>query len=135
VAYHEFENLEAAMPVSGLDGCATRWAETLLVEDAEVLASYEHPDGRRPIVTTKRFGAGRVTYVGTVPDCSLAAALYGESQLWAPSVTALSAVNAAGERLWFVHNWSGASVVMSPPVPVGRIELGPWDVRVLKEAQ
>ncbi|TDO56137.1 beta-galactosidase [Kribbella sp. VKM Ac-2571] len=148
MAYQEFENLESAMPVSGLDGYATRWAETLLVDDADVLATYEHPTGRRPIVTSKQFGAGQVTYVGTVPDRALAAALYGESRLWAPSVTALSAVNAAGERLWFVHNWSRTAVVVEPPtavvppVPVesgqvalARVELGPWDVQVLKEAQ
>ncbi|NIK57733.1 beta-galactosidase [Kribbella shirazensis] len=138
VTYQEFENLDSALPVTGLRGQATRWAETLIVDDAEVLASYQHPGGeRRPIVTTKRCGAGRVTYVGTVPDTELAAALwtasYGESRLLAPSVTALSAVNAAGERLWFVHNWSGTAVVVEPP-GFEQFELGPWDVRVLRES-
>ncbi|HET6739851.1 MAG TPA: beta-galactosidase [Kribbella sp.] len=135
ISYQEFENLESAMPVSGLSGCATRWAETLIVDDAEVLASYRHPSGEeRPIVTTKRCGRGRITYVGTVPDALLAAALYGESQLWAPSVTAMSAVNGAGERLWFVHNWSATAVTVEPSA-LGRVELGPWDVRVLKESR
>jgi beta-galactosidase len=134
VGYQEFENLDTAVPVTGLAGSATRWAETLIVDDALVLASYQHPGGdRRAIVTTKRFGSGRVTYVGTLPDPALAAALFGESRAWAPSVTALSAVNAAGERLWFVHNWSGVAVTVKPPVDVldGAVELGPWDVRVL----
>ncbi|MEU8221086.1 beta-galactosidase [Kribbella sp. NPDC048915] len=133
VGYQEFENLDSPRPVRGLAGCATRWAETLIVDDADVLASYEHPGGeRRPVVTSKRFGGGRVTYVGTVPDAALAAALYGKSRLWAPSVTALSAVNAAGERLWFVHNWSGTAVTVTPPREVaGPVQLGPWDVRVL----
>jgi beta-galactosidase len=156
VHYLEFENLVDELPVSGLAGKAMRWAETLIVDDADVVAWYNHPGGgRRPIVTTKRCGTGRVTYVGTVPDPLLAASIHGESRLWAPSVTALSAVNPAGERLWFVHNWSGTAVSVDPPLvlrpiepgPValrsielgpiesGPIELGPWDVRVLKEGQ
>ncbi|MGZ0152282.1 beta-galactosidase [Kribbella sp. WER1] len=135
LSYQEFENLEVACAVEGLAGHATRWAETLHVDDADVLATYRHPSGeRRPIVTTKRCGSGRITYVGTVPDADLAAGLFGESRLWAPSVTAMSAVNAAGERIWFVHNWSGTPVTVEPAV-LGRIELGPWDVRVLKEAR
>ncbi|HEY3510891.1 beta-galactosidase [Kribbella sp. NPDC051137] len=135
LSYQEFENLDDAFAVEGLAGHATRWAETLLVDDADVLATYRHPGGeRRPIVTTKRCGRGRITYVGTVPDASLAAGLFGESRLWAPSVTAMSAVNAAGERIWFVHNWSGTAVTVEPAV-LGRVELGPWDVRVLKEGR
>ncbi|GAA3147530.1 beta-galactosidase [Kribbella aluminosa] len=135
LGYQEFENLDVALPVEGLAGHATRWAETLLVDDADVLATYRHPSGeRRPIVTTKRCGSGRITYVGTVPDASLAAGLFGDSRVWAPSVTAMSAVNADGERIWFVHNWSGTAVTVEPAV-LGRIELGPWDVRVLKEGR
>ncbi|WP_328519142.1 beta-galactosidase [Kribbella sp. NBC_00359] len=126
VHYLEYENLLDDVPVTGLNGHARRWAEALIVDDAEPLAWLEHPRGR-PIVTTKRFGAGRVTYVGTVPDPALAAAIHGKSATWAPSVTALSAVNSAGERLWFVHNWSGAEVA------VKGLELGPWDVQVLRE--
>jgi beta-galactosidase len=126
VHYLEYENLLDDLPVTGLDGHATRWAETLIVDDAEPLAWLGHPRGR-PIVTTRQFGAGRVTYVATMPDPVLSAAIHGKTADWGPSVTALSAVNSAGERLWFVHNWSGVDVV------AGRLELAPWDVRVLRE--
>ncbi|WP_432879013.1 beta-galactosidase [Kribbella sp. CA-245084] len=148
LVYQEFENLAEGVAVRGLRGlrgCATRWAERLVVDDAEVLASFEHPGGgQRAVVTTKPFGAGRVTYVGTVPDAELSASLYGESRLWGPSVTAMSAVNPAGKRLWFVHNWSGEELTVRPPVrveqllPVGpgeAVVLGAWDVVVLEEAQ
>jgi len=148
VHYQEYENLVDDLPVTGLRGHATRWAERLILDDAEPLAWFEHPGGeRRPIVTTKPFGEGRVTYVGTVPDPVLAAAVHGEKAVWGglpESVTALSAVNAAGERVWFVHNWSGVEVRVEAPAglidvlsqeKVERLELGPRDVRVLCEEQ
>jgi beta-galactosidase len=141
VHYLEYENLLDPQPVVGLEGHATRWAERLIVDDADVLASFEHPGGgRRPVVTSKSFGAGRVTVVGTVPDGALARSMFSRAldSVWSElpaSVTALSAVNPAGERLWFVHNWSGSPVSIQPPANVagGRLELGPRDVRVLRE--
>ncbi|WP_406052494.1 beta-galactosidase [Kribbella sp. NBC_00889] len=169
--YQEYENLAEDLPVSGLEGHATRWAETLLVDNADPVAWFTHPAGaQRPIVTTKRWGEGRVTYVGTVPDPALARAIAalparsrpaegdaspvpatsteraaGEGSPWSgvpEAVTALSAVNRVGERLWFLHNWSGDAVVVEAPGEmvdvlggglVGRVELGAWDVRVLRE--
>ena len=148
VCYSEYENLLDPLPVVGLDGHATRWADRLIVDNAEVLAAFDHPGGgRRPVVTSKEFGAGRVTVVGTVPDAALARAVFTRamSPVWSglpESVTALSAVNPAGERLWFLHNWSGSAVVVEPPLglidvlrqtSVDRLELGPRDVRVLRE--
>jgi len=144
VCYSEYENLQDPLPVVGLDGHATRWADRLIVDNAEILAAFDHPGGgRRPVVTSKEFGAGRVTVVGTVPDAALARAIFSRamSPLWSglpESVTALSAVNSVGERLWFVHNWSGSAVVVKPPIgltAVDRLELGPRDVRVLREAR
>ncbi|NUT98715.1 MAG: hypothetical protein HOY78_42605 [Saccharothrix sp.] len=56
---------------------ATAWADALSPTEAEVLASYEHPHfARWPAVTTHRCGAGRITCVGTVPDQTLARALF-----------------------------------------------------------
>ena len=41
----------------------------LVLEGAETLACYEHPHlGRRPAITSHAHGAGRVTYVGMLPD-------------------------------------------------------------------
>ncbi|MDQ0957349.1 hypothetical protein QFZ66_001227 [Streptomyces sp. B4I13] len=41
---------------------ATRWADGLTVDDAEVLVEYNHRHfGRWPAVTTRRHGRGRVT--------------------------------------------------------------------------
>jgi beta-galactosidase len=151
VHYSEYENLLDQQPVVGLEGHATRWAERLIVDHAEVLAAFEHPGGgRRPIVTTSEFGSGRVTLVGTVPDAALARSIFSQAAtaLWTElpaSVTAMSAVNPAGKRLWFVHNWSGANVTVRAPMALvdvlrdvvvaagTELELSGRDVRVLRQ--
>lgn len=66
-----------AGPGEGLaDAHATGWVDGLQVQDAEVLAEYDHPHfGRWPAVTTRAHDAGRITTVGTVPDPALARAI------------------------------------------------------------
>ncbi|MDX2546595.1 beta-galactosidase, partial [Streptomyces sp. WI04-05B] len=82
VSYDEFSNLTAGIPVRAVPGgpfrlpdsaTASHWVDGLTVTDAEPLVTYDHPHfGRWPAVTTRRHGAGRVTYVGTVPGRDLA---------------------------------------------------------------
>jgi beta-galactosidase len=168
--YDEYTNLDAPLRVvapedSALalpnDAAATRWIESYLTSSssqpsqpsgATVLATYEHPfHGDYAAVTTRAHGSGRITTVGTVPNPQLAAAVLawaGASlpDLWrpsAPSVRVHSAVNAAGERLWVVQNWSWDEVAVEVPVaaadlhtgdPVAAgssLALGAWDVRVV----
>lgn len=151
VWYDEFSNLRAPLPLEAGEGAeglsfapmegasGTRWADGVQVTDeaTQVLAQYAHPHfGRWPAVTTREAGNGRITYVGTVPDQDLAAALVewavrvggveagggrGASEgregrgdrearaAWRPatgSQTVFSARNGAGERVRFLHNWS-----------------------------
>ncbi|WP_326794155.1 beta-galactosidase [Streptomyces sp. NBC_01808] len=170
VHYAEYSSLREPVPVraAGPGGTtrrtgfrlppgarATAWADGLVPAGAEPLAWYEHPHfGRWPAATTHRYGAGRVTYVGTLPDSAFAAALAeftgpGVRQRWRDlpeSVTVTSARNGAGERLWFVHNWSWEPVRAVAPEAVTdvlagdtaqgveEIRLGAWDVRVLRSA-
>ncbi|NUQ87741.1 MAG: beta-galactosidase, partial [Glycomyces artemisiae] len=162
VWYDEFANLPAPVPVRPADGSPLRldtaagvqWADGLILEGAEALAEYEHPHyGRFPAVTTKAHGQGRVTCVGTVPDAALGAALFAwlaPAGAWRPdhpSVTATSGVTAAGETIRFVHNWSWNETEVPLPAAavdlLGEVEyaagaslpLGPWDVKVLREAR
>ncbi|WP_112237913.1 beta-galactosidase [Kribbella monticola] len=153
VTYDEFSNLSHEVRVHGAalqlggDAAATRWADGLQVEGAEVLASYDHPHfGRWPAITTRAHGQGRITYVGTVPNGPLAVALFRwiapgpETELPA-SVSITSATAADGRRLKFVHNWSWDTVGVDLEEPLhdvladtpveGKLTLGPWDVRVL----
>ncbi|MFH9710353.1 beta-galactosidase [Streptomyces luteogriseus] len=157
VTYDEFGNLRDPLPVTGTDllplppgAHALHWADGLSPRGAETLAAYEHPHfGRWPAATTHRHGAGRVTYVGTVPDPVFARALfdrYAPDGAWRParpSVTATSATARDGRRVRFLHNWSWDEV--SVPVPTAlrdalsdavyadEVPLGPWDVKVLRE--
>jgi len=141
------------------DAAAEWWIDGIRPTGAQVLAGYEHPHfGRFAAVTTQRAGSGRVTMVGTVPNPQLAAAVLrwatsgsgpidagSDWQAQAPSQTVTGARNPRGEHLRFVHNWSwtpsaftlpcGATdVVTGTSFPAGAtIELGSWDVRVLRE--
>ncbi|MEU6548894.1 beta-galactosidase [Streptomyces sp. NPDC046915] len=161
VSYDEFSNLLRDVPVRSAPGSpldlpsgatATRWADGLAVTDAEVLVEYDHPHfGRWPAVTTRRHGAGRVTYVGTVPGRDLArtlagwlapAARHGWGDLPA-SVTVSTGTAPDGRRVHIVHNWSWEPASVSAPGPLSDVldgtsvaagtalDLGPWDVRVL----
>ncbi|WP_033306791.1 beta-galactosidase [Streptomyces iakyrus] len=157
VTYDEFSNLRDPLPVTGTHALplppgahALHWADGLSPRGAEILAAYEHPHfGRWPAATTRRHGAGRITYVGTVPDPAFARALfdrYAPDGAWRPahpSVTATSATARDGRRVRFLHNWSWEAVsvpvptalrdVLSDAVYADAVPLGPWDVKVLRE--
>jgi beta-galactosidase len=152
VRYGEYANLIDPVPVSGtLSGAATAWADGLVAEGADVLARYEHPHfGEFPAVTTHEYGAGRVTYAGTVPDRALARSLSAwlaaaslPPDPWRRSdAVRVTAARGDGRTLRFVHNWSWEPAALRPPAPVRdlltgeRVEslaLGRWDVRVLED--
>ncbi|MET7518451.1 beta-galactosidase [Streptomyces sp. NPDC005480] len=159
VSYDEFTNLDTPVEVHGSaelplppGARALHWTDALVPDGADVLAAYDDPHlGRWPAATTRQHGAGRITYVGTVPDPAFGEALFS----WAapdgiggrphPSVTASSATARDGRRVRFLHNWSWEPV--SVPLPdaaqdvlahvsyeAGQsVELGPWDVKVFTE--
>ncbi|HLH57688.1 MAG TPA: beta-galactosidase [Streptosporangiaceae bacterium] len=170
IGYEEYSNLAGELPVTGTAGGPLRvpagargtgWADGLELAGAEALASYAHPHfGRWPAVTTHRCGAGRATYVGTLPNRPLAAALAAWAEPVSPAgrewgsgrwaetpstVTCTRATNPSGQALRFVHNWSWDEVSLPVPGPVrdvladdrlaagDRLTLGPWDVKVLAE--
>ena len=159
VWYDEYSNLSVDLSVRssgtgglelGDDAAATRWVDGLQLDGADVLTGYDHPHfGQWPAITTRAHGSGRITYVGTVPNPALAAALFRwirpVSLTDLPSsVTVTSATAADGRRVRFVHNWSWDDHSLDLPAPVhdvlsdepvnGKLELGPWDVRVLVES-
>lgn len=164
IRYDEFSNLHAPVRVTG-DGAltvppgaqATRWIDGVHVDDADVLASYDHPHfGRFAAVTTRVHGSGRVTYVGTVPSIDLARAVMDwaveqgtGTPSWRPdtdSQTVSSSVNRHGETVHVVHNWSWEPSTFRLPTAAEdvldgtaheqgtAVELGSWDVRVFAVA-
>ena len=162
VRYHEFANA-LSVPLAagdvpefapGADAHGTLWADYLITETAEVLARFAGAFGDYPAITTNSHGAGRVTTLGTLPDPHTMRALldwidpHPAAAAWgsvAPSVTVSSATSRAGQRLWFLSNWSSTETTLTAPVELENIvtgdevaagqtvPLGPWDVIVLGE--
>lgn len=162
VSYQLYSNLATPLGVRTDDADlelpaaaqATGWADELQLEGAQSLVTYDHPHfGRFPAVTSHRFGAGRVTYLGTLPNPALAKAI-GEWALRQAGVQPLSATQPepvrittartrAGGRLAFASNWSfdehtvrepalaGHDLLADAPVPADGLRLGPWDIKVV----
>ncbi|MFP5415451.1 MAG: beta-galactosidase [Actinomycetes bacterium] len=158
VWYEEFSNLRGPVAVEGAlagpDAAASDWVDGLIVEGADVLATYRHPRfSAFPAVTTRSYGRGRITCVGTVPNRALAADLVRHlvpDPVGGPwqrdrSVTVLSGV-AHGRRTWFLHNWSATparataphdvvDLIDDAPLPAGHeFVLEAWGCRVLADA-
>jgi len=162
--YEEFSNLAGPVSVATADGVAfpivagaagTRWIDGLIADDAQVLATYNHPRFRDyPAITTKATGKGKVTMVGTVPSPELAASVMA----WAAptnahrevtaeplpaNVTIASGTMPDGSRAYFIFNWGWEprsimlATALTDPVtnanlaPQDNLDLTPWDARVL----
>jgi beta-galactosidase len=169
VHYLEATNLVGRVPVrgsrplaaGGTDAAdepfhATGWVDGLVVDDADVLASYAHPHlSRWPALTSREHGRGRVSYVGTVPDRAFARSIAAwvtrtslPEEPWRLSrgpLTRAGALTAAGERLHVLSNWgwdpqtfvlpaAACNLLTDQRLAAGdRIELEAWDLAVLVE--
>ncbi len=162
VSYDEYSNIWSQVALVGSDilslsdgAMATAWVDGLVLADATAIAHYQHRElGRFPAITTRATAAGRVTYVGTVPNPQLAEDLARwlvptpHSAEWVGTpqnrVTVQSGI-ARGRRVRFIFNWSGDEVVFETPtdttdletgkqLPRGsRLVLSPRDTRILSE--
>ena len=135
VSYQEFTTLTAPVALRGdADGWqpphearATGWADGLVLESAEALCWYDHPEfGRFPAATWQPYGKGSVTYIGTLPNPALASALaervlhiagLPELATLPPSVRLFAADLPSGDVLWYLTNWSASSVEIKLPHP------------------
>jgi beta-galactosidase len=157
--YEEFSHLTLPLEVdifSANGAQATHWVDGLISEGAETLARYKHEFFNRfPAVTTNKFGKGRATYVGTIPNYEFSDALarwFRESDNFAPipkslrkSVRTNSAVCKDGSRVHFVFNWDSTAAIVTLPFKSislinnlefpagGSCELGPWGIEIIKE--
>jgi beta-galactosidase len=157
IRYDEYSTLDAPAAVRSevfdlTDKAAgTGWADGLELDGADVLASYASGIYRdRPAATSRAVGAGRISYVGTLPNRELVTAILSWAVPaplatgWAreATVTLASGTVPAG-RAWFVSNWSPDAASVTPPadlldggvVVAGGIPLvlDPWTVKVLVE--
>ena len=141
VWYEEFSNLaaplelDAAAPLTLTPAAhATRWADGLLADGADVLARYRHREfGRFAAITTRKHGDGRITVLGTVPNAALGAELMrwavpepiaAEWSIVGSPVRVSSGRVTAGGRVWFVHNWSGSDATVTVPAALTDLDSG-----------
>lgn len=143
VWYDEYSTLDAPVGIDGATfggGQAEGWADALVADGADVVAAYTSGIyAGKPAVTSRQHGAGRVTYVGTLPDRALATSILR----WAVPITSASewrmdasvtvtSGTARGERIWFISNWSPEAATAHPPQRISGqpIVLEPWGVTI-----
>lgn len=156
LTYEEFSTLDGPVAVASdelqlVQARATGWADLIVAGAARSLVEYAAgPYAGNPAVTTHEFGQGQVTYVGTVPDRELAAAIVsfavGEPLAgnWVidAGITVTSGRARSG-RVWFVSNWSEHPAQVTTPFDLSDgtrfieartvLPLDPWELLVLHE--
>ncbi|WP_158861702.1 beta-galactosidase [Leifsonia sp. AG29] len=137
--YDEYSNLAEPLDVTAEEGFeleagsqATAWIDVLNLDGAQALARYEPNElGAVAAITTAAFGAGRVTYVGTVPNEPLARSLgrwlvpASAAAAWRAEIpVTVSTGRTRGKELAFVHNWSSRSHAVTVPAEAIHVETG-----------
>ncbi|MFE4949600.1 beta-galactosidase [Leifsonia sp. NPDC056665] len=140
---------------------AEAWMDLLVPEGAETLATVGSPHlGGYAAITTNQVGAGRMTWLGVLPDKKSMSAIVRwaltergvepAADLWADraeSIHVTSVRHQDNTRTWFIANCSWRDV--SVPVPsnpalvnagtgspvVRELTLGPWGCEVLQEVR
>ncbi len=160
--YQEFSNLVRPVRLTpdpyGVreQNVGSVWAEFLVPDTAEVLASYDHPYWKFPAITRNKFGRGTLTYEGTVVsdplqlavirDVLSRAGLSGPDQQLPNAVRVRHGSNAQGKLLHYYLNFSGTQqtfaysygdgrdLLSDHPVRKGTaLSLKPWDVAIVAE--
>jgi beta-galactosidase len=161
--YQEFSNLEKPLALkgdpfhAGEENQVSAWAEFLQPTTAKALAFYDHPFfGRWPAVTENHFGAGTLSYEGTmlsdklqsavVLDTLREAGLTGPDQQLPASVRVKSGTGRDGRALHYYLNYSSAPATVSYSYAAGvdlltghaistgqTASIGPWDLMIVKE--
>ena len=160
--YQEFTNLAKPARLTpdlfnlGQENVGSVWAEFLVPETAEVVASYDHPYWRFPAITRNRYGSGTLTYEGTVVTDALQrelvrdalgrAGLTSSDQNLPEQIRVRHGRNSQGKLLHYYLNFSGAAQTLSypygagtdlltnnPVTPRGTLTLKPWDLAIVAE--
>jgi beta-galactosidase len=161
--YQEFTSLRAPLELkgdpfhAGAQNKVSDWAEMLIPETAKGLAYYDLPFLERyPAVTRNQYGAGTLTYEGTVLSAELQqkvllevlklTGLESPDQQLPPPVRVKHGVNRKGKRLHYYLNYSNDAQKIVYPYGAGRdlltqtpvahaqtVALQPWDLAIIEE--
>ncbi|MDX2150636.1 MAG: beta-galactosidase [Bryobacteraceae bacterium] len=162
--YQEFTSLPKPQPLApdpfaaGAENTGSVWAEFLIPETAQVLASYDHPVWKFPALTRNAYGKGTLTYEGTnvtaalqkavTADALKRAGLWSADQAMPPAVKVRHARSSKGTVLHYFLNFSAGTQKISYSYAGGReltsekavskgevIALAPWGVAVIEETR
>jgi beta-galactosidase len=161
--YQEFSNLRQPVALkgdpfqAGADNQVSDWAEMLILEGAQPLAYYDHPFfGKYPAIARNHFGAGTLTYEGSVLSQKLQekvlldvlklAGLSGPDQQLPQPVRVKHGVNRKGKTIHYYLNYSSGTQTFVYSYGAGRdllgqtavapsqsITLKPWDLAIVEE--
>jgi beta-galactosidase len=162
VHYQEFTSLAEPVQLApdpygvGKENSGSVWAEFLIPDTAEVLASYNHRHWTFPAITRNKYGGGMLTYEGTVVtdrlqreivrDVLKRAGLLGADQDLPQTVKVRHGRDRQGKQLHFYLSFSGADqsvtypyargvdLLTDAPVAQGQVlTLKPWDLAIVAE--
>ncbi len=163
VSYQEFSNLEKPLALKddpfhmGAENKVSYWAEFLMPEHAQVLASYDHPFfGKWPAITENQFGSGSLVYEGTylsdalqkavIKNALAKAGVPAADQALPLTVHVQNGVNRLGKPLHYYFNYSAQDVTVKYGYGAGTellheksianadtFPLAPWDLAIIEE--
>lgn len=160
--YQEFTSLPDALSLTpdpyrvGSENTGSVWAEFLMPDTAQVLATYSHPHWNFPALTRNAYGKGTLTYEGTVVSDTLQRAIVREALTRAgvsvpdqdlPSTLKVRhGRDAQGRLLHYYFNFSdqgqsvsyryanGTDLLTSAPAQHGgALVLKAWDLAIVAE--
>jgi beta-galactosidase len=160
--YQEFTSLAEPVDLTpdpfqaGAENKASVWAEFLIADTAEVVASLDDTNWRFPAITRNRYGSGTLTYEATVVTDKLQRAIVRdaisragipcEDQNLPRTIRVRRGHNTEGKVLRYYYNFSsrdegftyshgqGFDLLTGSPVGNGsNVELRPWGVAVIVE--
>ncbi len=161
--YQEFSNLAKPLALkgdpfqAGAENRVSDWADMLLLDQAKVLAYYDHPFfGKYPAITENPFGKGMLTYEGSVLSDGLQqkilarvleqAQLTGPDQKLPPAVRVKHGTSRAGRPMHYYFNFSpspqrftytyavGQNLISNRTVSSGAgLTLEPWGVAIVEQ--
>ena len=160
--YQDFTSLGEPLKLTpnpfgiGQQNSASVWAEFLVPDTAEVLASYDDPYWKFPAITRNKYGRGTLTYEGTfvsdtlqrevIRDVLRRSGLTGPDQSLSADVKVRHGRNAQGKLLHYYLNFSGTEQSFAYPYGNGSdlltkadvrqgktLTLKPWDLAIVAE--
>ena len=160
--YQEFTSLPEPRRLTpdpfgvGDKNTGSTWAEFIVPDTAQVLASYDHPYWRFPAITRNAYGSGTLVYEGTVVsdelqravvrDALKRAGLLGVDQNLPAAVKVRHGRGPQGKLLHYYLNFSGQPQSLAYPYAAGldvltgasvakgqALTLKPWDLAIVAE--